>query len=176
MVPPQPAPPPVAPTSSPTASATTSPQAGSAQLAIVPQVEEQDDEEEDPITITEPQDFREIAEMFKERHEMLIYSQIYNFISPVKFEIGKLEIYLDHAADRTIPGQLSKMLAEWTGQRWIVTVVTENKKTDDHITLAETDKRIYQQKLANAARHPIVEEVLEHFPGAKIIKLQDITE
>jgi len=169
----QPAPRPAAPPPL-TAPATTAPQASSAQLAVVPQVEEE--EEDDPITITEPQNFRDVAEMFKERHEMLIYGQIYNFISPIKFEIGKLEIYLDHAADRTIPGQLSKMLAEWTGQRWVVTVVTENKKTDDHITLAETDKRIYQQKLANAARHPIVEEVLEHFPGAKIIKLQDITE
>lgn len=143
-------------------------------LAIVPQITEDEDEEEEQL-ITAPKHLRDVAEMFKQRQEMLIYSQIYSFISPIKFEDGNIEIYLDPAADRTIPGQLSNKLHEWTGKRWIVSVVSENKKTKAHITLSEEDKRAEQQKLANAARHPIVEEVLEHFPGAKITKIEDIT-
>ena len=43
----------------------------------------------------------------------------------VRFEDGRLEIALEPSAPKTLTGDLSKKLAEWTGRRWMVVVSAE---------------------------------------------------
>ncbi len=118
--------------------------------------------------------FRELANIFKDNLEMLLYNQIYNFMTPIKFEQGMVEICFDSAGDSKTSNQVAKKLFEWTGIKWVVSTVSEQQKTAENITLAEEDKNNSQEKLANAVTHPIVKEVLEIFPGAKITNINDI--
>ena len=130
--------------------------------------------EQAPDTITAPQSFRDIAEMFREKQEMLLYSQLYNFMVPISFTAGKIDIWLDPAGDSSAPGTIKKHLSDWTGTNWIISLVPENKKTAAMKTLADEDREAQQQKLANAANHPIVKDVLAQFPDARIAAIRDI--
>lgn len=121
-----------------------------------------------------PQNFRAVAGMFRERQEMLLYSQLYNFMIPVSFTAGKIELWLDPAGDSSAPGAIKKLLSDWTGTNWILSLVPEHKKTPEMKTLADEDREAQQQKLANAANHPIVKDVLAQFPDARIAAIRDI--
>jgi len=129
-----------------------------------------------PDTALPPQSFRDIAEIFREKQEMLLYSQLYNFMVPVSFSAGKIDIWLDPAGDSSAPGTIKKHLSDWTGTNWILSLVAENKKTPEMKTLADEDREMQQQKLANAANHPIVKDVMARFPGAKISTIRDIAQ
>ncbi len=129
---------------------------------------------QDPDTLTTPQSFRDIAEMFREKQEMLLYSQLYNFMVPVSFAAGKVDIWLDPAGDSSAPGTIKKHLSDWTKTNWIISLVPENRKTAEMKTLADEDREAQQQKLANAANHPIVKDVLARFPGARLSTIRDI--
>lgn len=112
--------------------------------------------------------------MFREKQEMLLYSQLYNFMIPVGFADGKIDIWLDPAGDSSAPGTIKKHLSDWTGTNWIISLVSEQKKTPVMKSLADEDRAAQQQKLANAANHPIVKDVLAQFPEAKIATIRDI--
>lgn len=105
---------------------------------------------------------------------MVLYGQIYNFMVPVNFSPGKIEICLDPAADRTAPGKMKQLLSGWTGMNWIISVLPAEHKKPEHLSLAEEDVQMRKQKLENAAGHPIVKAVLETFPGARLGAVTDI--
>lgn len=112
--------------------------------------------------------------MFREKQEMLLYSQLYNFMIPVSFAAGKIDIWLDPAGDSSAPGAIKKHLSDWTETNWILSLVPEHKKTSEMQSLADEDRAAQQQKLANAANHPIVKDVLAQFAGARIATIRDI--
>ena len=48
----------------------------------------------------------------------------------VRFEDGTLELALEPSARKTLVGELSKKLADWTGRRWMVAVSAEAGHAD----------------------------------------------
>ena len=83
----------------------------------------------------------------------------------VRCEDGRLEIALEPSARHTLVNDLSRKLAEWTGKRWMVVVSAEPGAPTVKM---QNDAREAELKRGVRA-HPLVQSVLERFPGAEIV-------
>jgi DNA polymerase-3 subunit gamma/tau len=90
-------------------------------------------------------------------------------VRPVRFEPGRIEFSVTSGASRTLATDLSRKLKEWTGQTWMVAVVT----AEGGATLREQAEAEKDRRESDAASHPAVRAVLERFPGARIVDVRD---
>ena len=67
-----------------------------------------------------------------------------------------------------LPQRLSAALSEWTGQRWVV-IVSQSSGAQ---TLREVKQAEDARLMAEAEADPIVQKVLERFPGAEIVAVR----
>ena len=100
-----------------------------------------------------------------------------NYVLPIRVSPPNIEISLLDGAPRTLPNDLRARLSEWTGTSWMV-AVTDG---DGEATVAERRKAREAEAAAAKARaiaemekHPKVQELLLHFPGAKITDVRDL--
>ena len=82
----------------------------------------------------------------------------------VSFKQGRIDIRLSTKAKPNLPNVLSKKLAEWTGEQWMVMVSREEGAQ----TVTDQRKAREQQLLDEISAHPLVEAAMKTFPGAKI--------
>jgi DNA polymerase-3 subunit gamma/tau len=171
--PPQSSPPP-----SP-AAATVTP-AGSAQPARTLPAE---DMEATPAPLPEPvsaappesavtliQNFRAAVELAAERREMTLYAHLIKDVHLVHFEAGRIEIRLGKGAPRRLPNQLGEFLTEAAETRWVVSV----SDSEGEPTLQAQAEARADGLRREAAAHPLVREIIETFPGAKIRAVRDL--
>ncbi|WP_425419797.1 DNA polymerase III subunit gamma/tau [Oricola indica] len=107
---------------------------------------------------------QDLADLADRQRDPLMKVNIRKCMRPVSIEPGKLSVSLTEDAPRTLLGDLSKRLQDWTGVRWIVSLSREpGGETLDEI---ETERR--ESAVADASRDPEVAAILAAFPGAKI--------
>ena len=84
----------------------------------------------------------------------------------------QIEVALTDGTDPGIIATLSARLQAWTGERWLVNV---SNKAPEGKTVRE--ERVAREQAAHAQAHedPLVQAILETFPGAKVVnvKLRD---
>ncbi len=85
----------------------------------------------------------------------------------VRFEDGMLEFALEDGASRTLAADLSRILQQWTGRRWMVAVSSEAGQP----TLREQARAREAARASDAENHPAVRAALERFPGARIVNI-----
>ncbi len=113
--------------------------------------------------------FEEIVEFVGQRRDIKLKSELERLVRPVKVAPGQIEIALEPAAPRGLPGELGRKLEAWTGMRWIVSL---SQQQGD----APLDQRRREQRhslFAKARGHPEVRAVLDAFPGAEIVDVTD---
>jgi len=108
--------------------------------------------------------FTDIVDLFEKKREGLIHSKLVTQARVFSVTPGRLEIMKTNEIDDKFAAQVSKLLGEWTGQDWTVSVVDR-----------EGDKTIQEQMLEKeksmktvAAQDPLVARIIETFPGATI--------
>jgi hypothetical protein len=108
--------------------------------------------------------FRDIVGLFEKNREGLIHSKLVTQARLVSVAPGRVEIMETNGIGDKFVAQVSKLLGEWTGQDWVVSVVDR-----------EGDKTIQEQILEKeksmktvAAQDPLVARIIETFPGATI--------
>jgi DNA polymerase III subunit gamma/tau len=83
----------------------------------------------------------------------------------VRCEDGRLEIKLEKSASNTLVNDLARKLSQWTNRRWMVVVSAEEGQP----TLrAQAEARQAELKTGVQA-DPLVQAVLQRFPGAEIV-------
>ncbi len=92
----------------------------------------------------------------------------------VDFSPQHIKICLNDGADMEASAKIAKKLLELFKQKWIVEIISNSKKPKDAFTLAEEDKQKEQQLKTEIAQNPIIEQILESFPGAKVVAIEDI--
>ncbi len=97
---------------------------------------------------------------------------IENDIHLVHLEPGKIEFRPSARAPRTLAGDLSQKLKDWTGVRWSVSIAREGGAA----TLSEQRKSAKAAKFESATQQPVVREILDRFPGAEIIAVRNIAQ
>ena len=108
--------------------------------------------------------FADIVDLFEKKREGVIHSKLVTKVRLVSVAACRLEIMETNEIDNKFAVQVSKLLGEWTGQDWMVSVVD-----------IEGEKTMQQQMLEKersmksvAAQDPLVARIIETFPGATI--------
>ncbi len=113
-------------------------------------------------------DFAALIALAAEKRALGIKSALERDVRLVRFEDGRLEIGLEPSAPKTLVGDLSRKLVDWTGRRWIVVVSAE---AGAPTLRAQADMR--KAELKDGVRDdPLVQAVLARFPGAEIVDVR----
>ncbi|MGB8631794.1 MAG: DNA polymerase III subunit gamma/tau [Xanthobacteraceae bacterium] len=112
--------------------------------------------------------FEELIALAAEKRDLSIKSALERDVRLVRFEDGKLEIALEPSARKTLIGELSKKLSEWSGRRWMVAVSAEAGTPSIR---TQTEMRKAELK-DNVRGDPLVQAVLTRFPGAEIVEVR----
>jgi DNA polymerase III subunit gamma/tau len=116
-----------------------------------------------------PQSFAEVVALFDQRREAVIRSHLVSHLHLVHFEPGHIEFRPAEGAPRDLANRLGQLLGEWTGTRWLIAV----SEAEGDPTLRQQTE-LHERDLRNeVASHPLVQAVLETFPGATIAAVRE---
>jgi DNA polymerase-3 subunit gamma/tau len=118
-----------------------------------------------PRAISSPRTYLELVALAGEKRDVLVKVALESSLRPVSFADGRIEVALVPGADPGIIQTLSARLETWTGKRWLVTVKTN---ASDVPTIREQKDVVAKQNEAEAHQDPLVQKILETFPGAKV--------
>ena len=114
------------------------------------------------------QSFEELVALAAEKRDLGLKSALERDVRLVRFEDGRLEFSLEPSAQKSLTGELSKKLADWTGRRWMVIVSAEAGQPSLY---AQAQMR--KAELKDGVRgDPLVQAVLTRFPGAEIVDVR----
>jgi DNA polymerase-3 subunit gamma/tau len=101
--------------------------------------------------------FPEVVALFEQKREARLATHLKMHVRLVRFEPGVIEFNPAKGAPPDIAGQIGKFLTQWTGQRWVVSVVnTAGKPT------------LYEQQIEQAKAIPVVKALLDAYPDADV--------
>jgi DNA polymerase III subunit gamma/tau len=112
--------------------------------------------------------FTELVALAGEKRDLAIKSALERDVRLVRFEDGKLEIALGASAAKSLVGELSKKLSDWTGRRWMVVVSGEAGEP----TVWEQAQSRKAELRNDVESDPLVQAVLKRFPGAEIVDIR----
>ena len=109
--------------------------------------------------------FDDIVALAQDRRDIAMKMALERDVRLVRCEEGRLEIALEASAPKTLVHDLSRKLSAWTGKRWMVVVSQEQGAPT---VRAQADAR--QAAMERGVQtDPLVQAVLNRFPGAKIV-------
>ncbi len=112
--------------------------------------------------------FEDLIGLAAEKRDLSIKSALERDVRLVRFEDGTLEIALEAGARKTLIGEISKKLADWTGRRWMVAVSAEAG-----LPSLRTQAEMRKAQMKDGVRgDPLVQAVMERFPGAEIVDVR----
>ena len=112
-----------------------------------------------------PNSFTDAVVLFERHREIKISASLKRNVRLVRFEPGRIDLNPDKSAPTDLSGRIGKLLTQWTGQRWVVSVV-----------VAGGDKTLYEQDMDRAKADPLVASILDAFPGAAIENIKRVEE
>jgi DNA polymerase III subunit gamma/tau len=115
----------------------------------------------------QPSSFDQVLALLQDRKEAVLYEVLYRDAQLVSFQQGRIEVNLSEMAPASAAGDIGKKLTELTGQRWVIVLSREQGQPSAY----EQAQQQKQQSLTKAKDHPLVAEVLELIPGAKLNKI-----
>jgi len=116
-----------------------------------------------------PRNFREVVALVAERREALLHAQLLHHVHLVRFAPPVIELRPDASAPRDMAPKLARLLQDETGQRWTIALSAAQGEP----TLAEQGLAADTARRADAAEHPLVQTIMEMFPGARIDAVHD---
>ncbi len=112
--------------------------------------------------------FEDVVALFGQMREVLLQSALENYVHLVKFEQGHLEVRIADGAPRTLVGDITKYLNQWTGQRWMISLSREKGAE----TIGSLKRTAVDAVRSDVEASPVVAAVLLEFPGAKILDIK----
>ncbi|WP_185984721.1 DNA polymerase III subunit gamma/tau [Aureimonas mangrovi] len=127
--------------------------------SVAPRVEAQQVEESDL-----PTSLAGLEALANEKRDSLMRARIRRYLRLASIEPGRIEAALADGAPATFANDLSRKLHDWTGRRYVVSLVSQGGGE----TLEERDARRRAERIADAASHPDIAAILAAVPGAEI--------
>ena len=121
-----------------------------------------------PQAVAMPTNYAELVSLAGEKRDLMVKHALEADLRPISFELGRIEVSLTEAANPAIIATLSARLKTWTGRSWMVTV--SNAETSVP-TMRETHQAKKDQQLSDAHDDPLVQAMLETFPGARVVNV-----
>lgn len=140
---------------------------GPALAAAAPQPASQPEPQPAATRAAQPRNFKEVVALAREHGELLLAGHLRNDVHLVRFEEGRIEVNPTEHAPRDLTGTLGRLLTEWTGSRWIVSV----SDVPGQPTLAQQEANAEERLRNQVLEHPLVQAVLNAFPGAELARV-----
>ncbi len=121
-------------------------------------------------SLPQPQSFGEVVALFHAKREGILAAHLQSDVHLVQFEVGRIDFRPGERAPSNLPNRVAACLAEWTGKRWLVSVSAQTGEK----TLKEQAADLAQAQREEAARHPLIQAVLQAFPGATIDEVRSL--
>ena len=118
----------------------------------------------------QPRSFAEVIALCSAQREAVLAATLSGAVHLVKFEIGSIDIRPTPAAPPDIAPRLSKLLSQWTGRPWLVSLSRDAGEP----TRREAAAQAEVQKKQDAANDPLVKAILLTFPGATIEAVREL--
>jgi DNA polymerase III subunit gamma/tau len=112
--------------------------------------------------------FEDVVALARAKRDIQLQAALENDVRPVRFEAGRIEFSLTEGASPQIAQSLSRRLQEWTGERWMVTLVAGSNVA----TLRENAEAREAERRSGVAANPLVRKVMARFPGAQIVEVR----
>jgi DNA polymerase-3 subunit gamma/tau len=112
--------------------------------------------------------FPDLVALAGEKRELRLKHALENFVRPIRFEQGRIELALTEDAPKNLLGDLSQKLEQWTQMRWMVSLGREATIP----TIAEERRAARARLVENARNDPLVAAVFAQFPGAEIVDVR----
>jgi len=141
------------------------PSAGNALLAVAEIPEARIEPALDPM----PQSFADVVALFDNRREALLRLHLWSDVHLVRFEPGRIEFRPASGAPRDLANRLGQLLGEWTGTRWLIAV----SEADGEPSLRQREESRQRDLRNEVTSHPLVQAVLETFPGASVAAVRE---
>jgi DNA polymerase-3 subunit gamma/tau len=141
--------------------ASTSGGGASAALSVPPQAEPS--APGGPVRM--PETLAEIEALVRAGGHFMLAGEIYQYVHLIKLEPGRLEFFPDPRARQSLATDLRKILKDATGTQWMVSIATRGPGQP---TLAEVKQKQEEDALSEVRAHPLVADILQLFPGAKV--------
>ncbi|AKR58307.1 DNA polymerase III subunits gamma and tau [Devosia sp. H5989] len=116
-----------------------------------------------------PRSYAELVALAGEKRDILLKHALESDMRPVSFNEGRIEIALTETANPTVVQTLAARLKTWTGKPWLVTVSTSKV---EGLTIRQEREERRARQVADAHDDPLVQAILETFPGAKVVNVQ----
>jgi DNA polymerase-3 subunit gamma/tau len=123
----------------------------------------------EPVATVRLRRFEDVVALAAEQRDIALKAALEKDVRLVRFEEGRIEFALADGASRTLPNDLTRKLASWTGTRWVVALSSEPGAP----TLHEERQAAARERKENAAAHPLVQAVLQKFPGAQVVDVRE---
>ncbi len=111
--------------------------------------------------------FEDVVALAGEKREIVLKAALERDVRLVRFQEGHIELSPTENGSRTIANDLARALQQWTGERWMVSLSSEEGAP----TLREQAVAAERERKEGAASHPLVQAVLSKFPGAQIVNV-----
>ncbi len=142
-----------------------------AEPAVVPESTPEPAPQPAPVAVsapqTQPTSLREIAALAEGRREPILSAWLRTEVRPIRVAAGAVEINCGRSPDGKMLALLQERLEEWTGERWMIALSEEGGEP----TLDEQDRAKQEAADQAAMDHPLVRQVLDAFPGARVRKV-----
>jgi DNA polymerase-3 subunit gamma/tau len=117
-----------------------------------------------------PRSFEDVIALCAEKREMVMSANLTSLVHLVHFEAGRIDFRPEPSAPADLAPRLSRLLSDWTGRPWLVSLSRETGA--ETIRQAGIEREI--QKKKDAASHPLVQAILTTFPGATIEAVREL--
>jgi len=114
-----------------------------------------------------PKTFADAVALFDEYREARLYADLYSQVYLVNYAPPHMELRLASGLPRDFTGRIAQKLQQWTGVPWLISIANEGGAESLAIQAASAQDARLQAAMAD----PMVQAVMEHFPGARIVKV-----
>lgn len=116
------------------------------------------------------QSFDQIIALIRERRDMKLLTEVKSYLGLAHYSPGRIDFQPAPGAPASLAQELGAKLGQWTGARWMVSVVQSGGQPT--IAAAQQAERTAAEE--DAKTDPLVAAVFDVFPGAKITELRDL--
>jgi DNA polymerase-3 subunit gamma/tau len=112
--------------------------------------------------------FEDAVALARGKRDIQLVESLEREVRLARFEQGSIAFTPVEGAPSGLAQTLARRLQEWTGERWMVALVTGSTAP----TLREAAEARDAERASGAAAHPLVRKVLDRFKGARIVDVR----
>lgn len=112
-----------------------------------------------------PRSYPELVALAGQKRDLMVKHALESALRFVSMADGRLEVALVEGADPGVIQTLSARLKTWTGRQWMISLKTDAAHVP---TIRQQRDQAVEAVKAEAHQDPLVQAILEHFPGATV--------